>query len=220
MYYPVLAKPDIDHPNKITFSVFVAAALIFLFRKQRDAAGISVFSDVVELHTATKSNPVHSRYLFSELEKMLVPRPPDNHKGSRVAQAIHELAERIHKRSLVVIFSDMFDHSPAKEDIFSALQHLKHNKHEVILFHVVDKSKEIDFDFEDRPYKFIDIETGEQLRLHPAELRNKYKESVAAFKNELKLKCGQYHIDFIEADIHAGFEQVLLPYLLKRSKLF
>lgn len=220
MYYPVLAKPDIDHPNKVTFSVYVAAALIYLFRKQRDASGISVFSDHVELHTLTKSNPVHHRYLYSELEKLLVPRSPEKHKETRVAEAIHELAERIHKRSLVVIFSDMFDQSAGKDDIFSALQHLKHNKHEVILFHVVDKAKEINFDFDDRPYKFIDIETGEQLRLHPSALRERYVESVAAYKNELKLKCGQYHIDFIEADINAGFEQVLLPYLVKRSKLY
>jgi uncharacterized protein (DUF58 family) len=220
MYYPVLSKPDINNPNKITFSVYVAAALIYLFRKQRDAAGISVFSDSVELHTQTKSNPVHHRYLYAELEKLLVPRPPDEHKGTSVARTIHELAERIHKRSLVIIFSDMFDKTSQPEELFSALQHLKHNKHEVILFHVVDKSKEFDFDFDDRPYKFIDIETGEQLKVHPSKLREKYIESLTTFRNELKLRCGQYHIDLLEADINAGFEQVLLPYLVKRSKLF
>ncbi len=220
MYYPVLAKPDIDHPNKITFSVYVAAALIYLLRKQRDAAGISIFSDEVELHTQTKSNPVHHRYLFAELEKLLVPRPPEVQKGTNVARTIHELAERIHKRSLVIVFSDMFDKSAQPEALFSALQHLKHNKHEVILFHVVDKSKELDFAFDDRPYKFIDIETGEQLRVHPSKLREKYVESLSRFRNELKLRCGQYHIDLLEADINAGFEQVLLPYLVKRSKLF
>jgi uncharacterized protein (DUF58 family) len=220
MYYPVLARPDIDHPNKITFSVYVAAALIYLLRKQRDAAGISIFSDQVELHTQTKSNPVHHRYLFAELEKLLVPRSPEVQKGTNVARTIHELAERIHKRSLVIIFSDMFDKSAQPEALFSALQHLKHNKHEVILFHVVDKSKELDFAFDDRPYKFIDIETGEQLRVHPSKLREKYIESLSRFRNELKLRCGQYHIDLLEADINAGFEQVLLPYLVKRSKLF
>jgi hypothetical protein len=151
---------------------------------------------------------------------MLVPRAPEKHRETKVAQAIHELAERIHKRSLVVIFSDMFDQSQDRDNIFSSLQHLKHNKHEVILFHVVDKSKELDFDFEERPYKFIDIETGEQLRLHPSALKQRYTELIHNYKNELKLKCGQYHIDFVEADIHAGFEQVLLPYLLKRNKLF
>ena len=114
----------------------------------------------------------------------------------------------------------MFDQSPVTEELFSALQHLKHNKHEVILFHVVDKGREIDFDFDDRPYKFIDIETGEQLRLHPAALRTQYVEKITSYKNELRLRCAQYHIDFIEADINAGFEQVLLPYLVKRSKLY
>jgi len=220
MHYPVLAKPDIDHPNKITFSVYVAAALIYLFRKQRDAAGISIFSDDVELHTLTKSNTVHHRYLFAELEKLLVPRPPDQHRGTHVARTIHELAERIHKRSLVLIFSDMFDRSAQPEALFSALQHLRHNKHEVILFHVVDKGREFDFSFDDRPYKFIDIETGEHLRVHPSQLRERYVESLARFRSELKLRCGQYHIDLLEADIHAGFEQVLLPYLVKRSKLY
>ena len=220
MYYPVLSNPDINHPNKVTFSVYVAAALLHLFRKQRDAAGISVFSDTVELHTQTKSNPVHPRYLFNDLDKLLIPRSPEEHKGTNVAQAIHELAERIHKRSLVIIFSDMFDRSAQPEELFSALQHLKHNKHEVILFHVVDKGKEINFDFDDRPYKFIDLETGEQLRVHPSKLRERYVEALFTFSNELKLRCGQYHIDLVEADIHSGFGQVLLPYLVKRSKLF
>ncbi len=220
MFYPVTDRPDIDHPNKITFSVYVAAALIHLFRKQRDAAGISVFADEVELHTQTKSNTVHHRYLFGELEKLLVPLPPDQRKGTRVAKAIHELAERIHKRSLVVIFSDMFDRVSGQEEIFSALQHLRHNKHEVILFHVIDKRMELDFEFEDRPYRFIDIETGEQLRLQPSAVRERYVAALSDFRKELKLRCGQYHIDLVETDIHAGFEHVLLPYLVKRSKLF
>jgi uncharacterized protein (DUF58 family) len=220
MYYPVLSNPDINHPNKITFSVYVAAALLYLFRKQRDAAGLSIFSDTVELHTQTRSNTVHHRYLFAELEKMLHPRPPEEHRGTNVAGTIHELAERIHKRSLVVIFSDMFDRTTSQDALFAALQHLKHNKHEVILFHVADKAKELEFDFEDRPYKFIDLESGEQLRVHPAKLRERYVESLASFRTELKLRCGQYHIDLVEADINAGFEQVLLPYLVKRSKLF
>jgi uncharacterized protein (DUF58 family) len=220
MYYPVMPRPDIDHPNKITFSIYVAAALIYLFRKQRDAAGISIFSDEVELHTQTKSNPVHHRYLFAELEKLTIPRSVEQPRGTSVARTIHELAERIHKRSLVIIFSDMFERSSQPDELFSALQHLKHNKHEVILFHVVDKAKEMDFDFEDRPYKFIDLESGEQLRVHPLKLRERYIEAVTRFQSDLRLRCGQYHIDLIEADINAGFEQVLLPYLVKRSKLF
>ena len=220
MYYPVLDKPTIDKPNKITFSVYVAAALTYLFRRQRDAAGLSVFSDEVELHTESRSNAAHHRYLFTEMEKMLVPRPTGVLKGTNAAKAIHELSERIHKRSLVVIFSDMFDRSAGTDELFAALQHLRHNKHEVILFHVVDKASELDFAFDDRPYKFIDLESGEQLKVLPSKLREKYVASLATFRNELKARCGQYHIDLLEADINAGFEQVLLPYLVKRSKLF
>ena len=220
MFYPVIANPSIDHPNKITFSVYTAAALIYLFRKQRDAAGISIFSDTVDLHTPCKSSSVHHKFLFHELEKFLTPISPDSQKKTLAAQAIHELAERIHKRSLVVIFSDMFEHVTGLDELFSALQHLRHNKHEVVLFHVVDKSKEIDFEFENRPYKFIDLESGEQLRIFPGKVKERYIAAVNDFKKQLKLRCGQYHIDLVEADINAGFEQVLLPYLVKRSKLF
>lgn len=220
MYYPVVAKPDIDNPNKITFAVYIAASLIYLLRKQRDAAGISLFSDEIELHTPSRSSTVHHRYLFSEMEKMLVPRPPAQLKGTRIAPAVHELAERIHKRSLVIILSDMFDQMSQPDELFAALQHLKHNKHEVILFRIADRQKELEFDFEERPYKFIDLETGMQVRVNPGSLRERYIESLEKFRTELRIRCGQYQIDMVDVDIKAGFEQVLLPYLVKRSRLY
>jgi len=220
MHYPVLEKPDVNHPNKIFFSVYLAAALLFLFRKQRDSCGISVFSEKVEFHSQNKSSSLHHKYLFQELEKLLVPQPRDSKKQSAVAEAIHEIAERIHKRSLVIIFSDMFENIEDLDSVFAALQHLKHNKHEVILFHVTDKRTELDFEFENRPYKFIDIESGEQLRVLPSKLRQQYLSAISEFKKKLALRCGQYHIDLVETDVSAGFEQVLLPYLVKRSKLF
>jgi uncharacterized protein (DUF58 family) len=220
MYYPVLEKPDINHPNKITFSIYITAALLYLFRRQRDAAGISLFSDTIDLHTQTKSSSVHYKYLFSALEKLLMPIAPGQNRKTAAADALHELAERIHKRSLVIIFSDMFENMSDADALFSGMQHLKHNKHEVILFHVVDRSREVDFSFENRPYRFVDLETGEQLKAFPSGIRDQYLEQIGKFMQELKLRCGQYHIDLIEADIHKGFEQVLLPYLVKRSRLF
>jgi|WetSurMetagenome_2_1015567.scaffolds.fasta_scaffold45610_3 uncharacterized protein (DUF58 family) len=220
MYYPVIDKPGIDHPNKITFSIYITAVLLNLLKKQRDAAGISLFSDRIELQTQTKSNGVHYKYLYTELEKLLVPPAADARKTTSAADTLHELAERIHKRSLVVIFSDMFESKSNSEELFSGLQHLKHNKHEVILFHVTDKGKELDFNFENRPYRFIDLETGEQLKAFPSKVREQYRESIDKFMHELKLRCAQYHIDFIETDINKGFDQVLLPYLLKRSRLY
>ena len=220
MYYPVLDKPSVTNPNKITFSVYVAASLIYLFRKQRDAAGISIFSDAVNLHTQSKSSSVHHKYLYNELEKLLIPANPGTNTKTAAAEAIHELAERIHKRSLVIILSDMFENTARSEDLFSALQHLKYRKHEVVLFHVTDVAKEMEFNFENRPYRFVDLETGEDLKIFPSKVKEQYTEAIGKFKQDLKLRCAQYRIDFVEADINAGFEHVLLPYLVKREKMF
>ena len=220
MYFPVMEKVSLDHPNKITFSIHAAAALIYLFKKQRDAFGLSLFSDTIELHTPCKSSSVHQKYLYSELEKLLKPIPVNANKKTATTNSLHEISEKLHKRSLVIIFSDMLDNTSSAEELFSALQHLKHNKHEVILFHVIDKSKEIDFEFDNRPYKFIDLEKGDELKITPNKVKEMYTKRIREYKNELKLRCGQYHIEFIEADINVGFEQILLPYLLKREKLF
>jgi uncharacterized protein (DUF58 family) len=220
MYFPVMEKVSLDNPNKITFSVHAAAALIYLFKKQRDAFGLSLFSNALELHTPCKSSSVHQKFLYSELEKLLKPLPVNAFKNTSTANTLHEVSEKIHKRSLVIIFSDMLDNSSKPDELFSALQHLKHNKHEVILFHVVDKSKELDFEFENRPYKFIDLEKGDELKVTPNEVKELYTKKINEFKNDLKMRCGQYSIEFIEADINKGFEQILLPYLLKREKLF
>lgn len=220
MYFPVMDNVSIDNPNKITFSVYAAAALVQLFKKQRDAFGLSLFSEGIELFTPAKSSGVHQKYIYTELEKLLTPLPPTTQKKTSAADALHEIADKIHQRSLVVIFSDMLENRTSGEALLSALQHLKHNKHEVVVFHVIDKQKEIDFDFDNRPYKFIDLEGGEEVKLTPSEVRELYVEKAKAFKDELKLKCGQYRIEFIEADINKGFDQVLLPYLLKREKLY
>ncbi len=220
MGYPVMNRTDLKNPNKITFATYIAAVLIYLLRRQRDASGISIFSDLVELHTMSKSSSMHYRYLFTELEKLLITRSTEVMKGTEVVKSIHLLAERIHQRSLVIILSDMFERLSQPAELFAALQHLKHNKHEVVLFHVVDKRTELNFEFEERPYRFIDLETGRQLRVQPGQVRSRYIEKLEWFKNEMKIKCGQYHIDMVEVDIRAGFEQVLLPYLVKRSKLF
>ncbi len=220
MYFPVKKDVSIEDPNKITFSVYAAAALINLLQRQRDAVGLSLFSDKIELSTQARSTRVRMKYLYSEMEKLLTPIGTGVKKPTMASEALHQIADMIHKRSLVVIFSDMLERNGDLDEMFSALQHLRYNKHEVILFHVVDKAKEIDFDFENRPYKFIDMESGEEVRLTPSEIRQQYVESAGAFVNELKLRCGKYMIDFVPADINAGFRQVLLPYLLKREKLY
>jgi len=218
MYFPLADLPKGKH-NKITFSAYCAAAIIELLRRQRDAVGLSIFSDVVDVHTHAKSSSLHHKMLYHELEKLIQPFDVKTHKTTSAIQSIHNIAESIHKRSLVIIFSDMMDSKANADEMFSALQHLKHNKHEVILFHVADKQKEIDFEFENRPYRFIDMETQEEIKLHPNEIKESYLKEMAEFKNQLKLKCGQYKIDFVEADINLDFTQVLRPYIVKRAKM-
>ena len=188
-----------------------------LLKKQRDAFGLSIFDSKVETHTRCKSSTSHYRLMLTYLDKLI--ENPERNKTTAAAAALHQIAESIHKRSLVVIFSDMFDQGGDNEDLFGALQHLKHNKHEVVLFHVVDKSKEIDFDYENRPTIFIDMETGEQERVQPNQVKEYYLKQMAKFTEEIKVKCLQYKIDLVEADIHQGFRPILQAYLVKRSKM-
>ncbi|MBC8319687.1 MAG: DUF58 domain-containing protein [Bacteroidetes bacterium] len=220
MYFPKMDAPTIDKPNKIVFSVYAAAALMSLMKKQRDATGLSLFTDKVELHSHSRSSSVHQRYLFTELEKLLDLKGSTSYNPTNITNSLHHVAELIHSRSLVILFSDMFDDIEKQEEMFSALQHFKHYKHEVILFHVTDKRVEEELDLEDRPYKFIDMESGELLRVNPVEIREKYREAATKAKHELKMRCGRYSIDYVEADINKGFNGILLPYLLKRKKLY
>ncbi len=223
MYFPdqnsfVLQEGN-EKLNKISFSVYSAAALVHLLKKQRDAVGLSVFAEKVEMHTPAKSSPSHQKMIFSELEKMLQPPNKDSLKKTQASEALHQIAESIHRRSLVILFSDMFEFPSNRGELFSALQHLRHNKHEVILFHVVDKGKEIDFNFENRPYNFIDMETGENIKVNPNEIKETYVRSMAEFKKDIVIHCAQYKIEFVEADINNGFRDVLMTYMIKRSKM-
>jgi len=216
MHFPEeLAKGKL---NKLDFSIYAAAALIELLKKQRDAYGLSTFSDTIETHTQAKSSLAHRRLIYAELEALLGSK--STAKPTAAVETLHQISELIHKRSLLIIFSDMMDDHDREEELLAALQHMKHNKHEVILFHVVDQAKEIDFDFENRPYHFIDMESGEEVKLNPTEVKETYVKEMTERTKSLKLKCGQYGIDYVEADIAKGFHQVLLPFLSKRKRLF
>lgn len=219
MHFPVQKKLNVENPNKIGFSILAAASLMNLFKRQRDGVGLSVFSNAVQLHTPAKTNASHHQWLLNELESLAKPFNSNETESTNVIESLHEIAERINKRSLVVLFSDLLGDQNKSEELFSALQHLKYNKHEVIVFHVIDRSKEIDFDFDSRLHKFIDLETGEEMKVNPIELKDEYLKNMTSFEKELDLKCGQYKIDFVPVDCSKGFEQILLTYLLKRKKL-
>jgi len=213
MYFPA------NEYNKIEFSIDSAAALIYLLRSQRDAVGLSLFDEKTALHTPCKSSVTHQRFLFSELEKKWHNYDKNTTKSTNIVSALHQVAEQTHKRSLIVFFSDIMDSANKNEDLFSALQHLKHRNHEVIIFHTIDKAKELDLDYENSPYTFVDMETGEEIKLNPHQVKEAYQKQFEVNQKQLKLKCGQYHIDYVLADINAGFEAVLLQYLIKRKKM-
>jgi hypothetical protein len=144
---------------------------------------------------------------------------PELNKQTDLGATLHQVADSLHRRSMVVIFTDVMERLDQADAIFSALQHLRHNKHEVILFHVTDKSKELDFEFENRPYVFVDMESGEQVRLQPNQVKEYYTQHVNDFTEQLKLKCLQYKIDFVEADINKGFAPVLQTWMAKRARM-
>ena len=216
MYFPELSKEN--KYNKISFAANAAAALTSLLRKQRDAVGLGIFSDKIESFLPPRSSSVHMKELFFQLEQLL---KQDAESKTNTVSTLHLIAERVHKRSLIVLFSDMFDSSGNSQDeIFRALQHLKYNKHEIILFHVLDHELELELNYENRPHKFVDMESGEQVRLNPKQVRETYRSQMEHYMKALKLKCAQFKIDLVEADIRKGFDQVLLNYLIKRSKMY
>ena len=220
MYYPVdTKKAASEQVNKINFSITSAAALSELLFRQRDAVGLSIFSDKLNFHAPARSSAAQKKMLFTELENLQQQYNPKNSVETFAGTLLDQIAEITHKRSLIIIFSDMFDNALAEEKLFSALQHLKHRKHEVILFHVHDKKSELDFDFENRPHHFIDMESGEEIKLNPQQAKEGYLYQMNRYVTHLKNKCGQYKIDFIEADMAAGFDKILSAYLAKRSTL-
>ncbi|MEO6304041.1 MAG: DUF58 domain-containing protein [Bacteroidia bacterium] len=209
--------PKDSENNKLNFSVYSAAALCELLKQQRDAFGLTLFENEIVKHFAPKGSPSHQKLIYNTLEEILEHKIES--KKTSAAKTLNQVAEIIHQRSLVIIFSDMFENNSENEELFSALQHLKYRKHEVVLFHVVDKAKEIDFEFENKPYHFIDLESGEEIKLNPSQIKEQYQQSINEYKDLLKLKCGQYKIDFVEADINKGFDNILYTYLVKRNKM-
>jgi len=212
-------KGKVSKINKLAFSVYSAAAIIYLLRKQRDAVGLSLFSDEIEFHSEARLSSVHIDLLYNQLGGLLRQEHAQLQKKTNTVDALHMIAENIHKRSLVILFSDLIAQE-STDELFEALQHLKYNKHEVLLFHVTDHRQEKEFDFRNQPYRFVDLETGEYLRFSPHDLKKNYERAMADYFEEMRVRCGQYHIDLAEADINEDFKHVLYTYLLKRKRLF
>ena len=220
MYYPVHKKYDLENINKLLFAVYASAVLMNLLKKQRDAVGLSIFTDKLEVHTPSKTTQRHHRILYGELDKILLSNAIKESKLTDSSSSIHQISELLHKRSLVIIFTDFIHPDKTLDAQFEPYKHLKYRKHEIVLFYLHEPKTEKDLDFENKPYKFIDLENKEELKINPNSFKKVYKKQASEHLNALKLKCFQYKIDLIEVDINKGFDTILDSYLLKRQKMF
>ena len=206
--------------SKLEFSIYAAASLMYLFKKQRDAFGLCLFSDKIDWISTAKSTGSHLFYLYAQLEKAY--NEPKANTTTDITGVLHHIAQEIHQRSMVIIFSDMLENNMDDEKLqalFAAIQHLKYNKHEVVIFNVNDKQKELDFNFDNRPHHFIDMESGENIKVQPGKIRDAYRESLLNYRHQIELKCAQYKIDIVDANIDEGYHQILKQYLVKRNKM-
>ncbi|MEJ6736047.1 MAG: DUF58 domain-containing protein [Flavobacteriales bacterium] len=216
MHYPLLKDFDINHLNKIGFSVLAAAAIMNLLKRQRDAVGLSIYSDDYDFYSNEKGSERHHQMLLAKLNEALANKREQI--KTKTYTYLHEIADKIKRRSMIFLFTDMFQSDLEEEKLFEALQHLKYNKHEVILFHTYDKEKEIEFDFSNRPKRFVDVETGAHVNLYADAIRGDYKEAVKDYFTALKIRCGQYRIKYVPVAINEDFSAILTTYLLERQK--
>ena len=215
MHFPIIENPSIRNLNKICFSAIASAALMEILKRQRDAVGLSVYSDKIDYYAPEKGSESHRRMLLAQLEGLL---KETNNKKTATCKVLHQISEKIHRRSLVFLFTDMFQSDKKEEELLESLRHLKYNKHEVVLFHVYDGKLELNFDFDNKPKKFIDVETGSQINLYADSVKGIYKKEVALYYKSLEMKCMQYGITYVPVDVNKGFEQVLISYLISRKK--
>lgn len=215
MHYPKLKLNQNFYENKIGFSVLASAVLMNLLKKQRDAIGLSVFSDTYEYYAPEKGSDRHHRMVLNALESLL--QKPITKKNTDTITFLHQIAEKIHRRSMIVLFTDMFQ-TGEEERLLNALQHLKHNKHKVVLFHVVDGKTELHFDFDNAPRKFIDVETGEEIVVFAENIKEEYEKQAASYFKKLALSCAQNKIKYVPVSVRENFEKIILTYLTEKQK--
>ena len=216
MYYPEIGSPTIDNLNKIGFGVLAIAALMNILKKQRDAVGLSVFSDTYNFYSPEKGSERHHQMLLTKLSEISLDTKPA--KQTELYTYLHLIAEKLKRRSLIFLFTDMFQTATDDDRIFDALRHLKYNKHEVVLFHLLDMDKEFHFDFENTPKRFLDVETGEHIDLFSETIKENYEEAIKTYFDELKMKCAQYKIKYVDVDVRSNFSKVLNTFMVERQK--
>ena len=214
MHYPKLKSDQPFYESKIGFSVLAAAVLMNLLKKQRDAVGLSLYADTYEYYAPEKGSDRHHRMLLNQLENILENR--HENKSTDTITFLHQIAEKMHRRAMIILFTDMFQ--PGNEEaLFNALQHLKHDKHKVVLFHVIDNKTELNFDFDNAPRKFIDLESGDEVNIFADNVKEVYEKQAQQYFKKLEQTCVQNKIKYVPVSVGANFEKILTTYLVEKQ---
>lgn len=197
--------------TKFQYARYLAAALSYLLLKQRDAVGVTLFSDQIHRYLPPKSTNSYIKYLLKELEKA---EPQKNE--TVVSQALHAMAEKMKRPGLIILISEFLYEDIEK--ILEGLRHFRYYNHEVIVFNILDP-KDRNFDFTDEA-TFVDMETGEELKTQPHLIKNQYREMIDGFYEELKNECHNMQIDFQNIFTTDPFDKAMMRYLFKRKQLY
>ena len=194
--------------SKFDYASYLAAALTYLMLRQRDAVGLVTFAAGIRRYIPPKSVRSHLSVVLKELEASEVSAQ------TRVAQTFHELAERISRRGLIIVISDLLDDP---EEVLMGLKHFRHKGHEVLVFHVLDP-REKDFGFGDEA-RFVDLETREEVITQPWHIKRAYETLMIQMMNQYQRGCRESRIDYVAMDTSQHFGTALLRYLAKRKRL-
>ena len=194
--------------SKLDYGNYLSAALAYLMINQQDGVGLTLFDNQIQTFIPPRSKPSHVNTILTHLDKT------GSGKDTDVGIVLHEMAERIKKRGLIILISDLFDET---ENIINGLKHFRHNKQEIIVFHVMDR-KELNFDFSNRT-KFKDMETDEQITTEPWKIRKIYQKAIQSYQDELRLRCREQKIDYVPLFTDQNLDLALNEYLKKRQRL-
>ncbi|MBS4016011.1 MAG: DUF58 domain-containing protein [Candidatus Latescibacteria bacterium] len=193
--------------SKLDYASYLAAGLSYLLIKQRDSVGLVTFTTTLDRYIPPRSNPAHLKVLLHAIDALKAGG------DTNLANTFHKLAEKIKRRGLVIILSDLFDN---KENVLSALKHFRHRKHEVLVFHILDKN-ELDFTFS-QPLILKDLETSKEITLDPRVIRKQYQKTINEYFADFKIRCREHMIDYNPITSDTPLDRALFEYLQKRSK--
>lgn len=206
--------------DKLRYGTHLSAALIHLMSKQRDACGLVTFDQEVVEFIPPKAALSHIRLLYSKLEQFIgEPDAKPIMRKTASADVLHELADRLGKRSMVMIITDLFENTKQNEALIESLKHLRHKKHDIILFNINEKRVERDLDLPDKKFVLTDMETGAKMDVMPVQLREIYKKKMAEHVQQFKVACSEHQIDFFEIDTQEPFDRSLLAFLNRRRRI-